>query len=204
MEHAEQPSALASYLETDPTAPTATITSPGDGATVEGRFVTVTADVQSAYGIGWVDLLVDGNVYGQAYEPPYTMTWNTTYFSGGTYTLSVRAHDVAGNVTESAPVQVQLPADTQAPSVAILSPSEGTSVSGLLWVTADATDDRQIMFLELLLDGMPVAGSSMAAYPIYWDTTMGSNGPHTLEVRARDFAGNSTLSAPVHIVIDNP
>jgi len=187
----------------DRTAPTATLTSPVDGATVGERFVTVTAAVEDAHGIGWVDLLVDGSVYGQASEPPYTLTWDTTYFNGGTYTLSVRAHDAAGNPTESTPVQVQLPADTQAPHVSIASPAEGASVSGMLWVTADATDDRQIMFLELLVDGMPVAGSSMAASPIYWDSTMGTNGPHTLEVRARDFAGNSTLSAPVHIVIDN-
>jgi chitinase len=187
----------------DRTAPTATLTSPADGATVGGRFVTVTAATEDAHGIGWVDLLVDGSVYAQASEPPYTLTWDTTYFSGGTYTLSVRAHDVAGNVTESTPVQVQLPADTQAPMVSIVSPAEGTSVSGMMWVTADATDDRQVMFLELLVDGMPVAMSTMASQPIYWDTTSSTNGPHTLEVRARDFAGNVAVSAPVHVIFDN-
>ena len=40
-------------------------------------------------------------------------------------------------------------------------------------------------------------------YALAWDTRTVSNGAHTLTARARDAAGNSTLSAPVTVNVAN-
>jgi regulation of enolase protein 1 (concanavalin A-like superfamily) len=40
-------------------------------------------------------------------------------------------------------------------------------------------------------------------YSHLWDTTSAPNGPHTLEARAYDLAGNSTDSVPVSVIVSN-
>ncbi len=90
------------------------------------------------------------------------------------------------------------------PTVAITSPASGAQVSGIVNVTADASDNIGVAGVQFLVDGVN-AGVEDAAppYALAWDTRTVSNGAHTLTARARDAAGNSTLSAAVPVNVAN-
>ena len=94
--------------------------------------------------------------------------------------------------------------DTTPPTVAITSPASNAQVSGIVNVTANASDNVGVAGVQFLVDGVN-AGVEDAAppYTLAWDTRTVSNGAHTLTARARDAAGNSTLSAPVPVNVAN-
>jgi hypothetical protein len=56
--------------------------------------------------------------------------------------------------------------------------------------------------VQFLLDGVPLGSEDTTApYSISWNTATASNGAHTLSARARDAAGNQTISASVAVTV---
>jgi subtilisin family serine protease len=89
----------------DTTAPTTSITSPSNGATVSGT-VTVQASASDNVGVSRVELYVDGSLVGTDTTSPYSFSWDTTTVGNGSHNLQTRAYDAAGNVGSSAVVSV--------------------------------------------------------------------------------------------------
>jgi hypothetical protein len=187
----------------DNTLPTASILSPSAGATVEG-LVAVSANAADAQGLESVELLVNGSVVARRDSAPYDFTWDSRRLGPGTYTLTLRARDLAGNETTSTAVQVNIPPDVTPPTATITEPADGTTASGTLLVTVSASDDRHADILELRVDGEILYSSYNGTLGFYWDTTTLTNGPHTLVARAYDDARNMAESAPVTIFVSNP
>ena len=91
-----------------------------------------------------------------------------------------------------------------APNVAITSPAANAQVSDILNVTAIASDNVGIVGVQFLVDGVNAGVEDTASpYALAWDSRTVANGAHTLTARARDAAGNSTLSAPVPVNVAN-
>jgi hypothetical protein len=87
----------------DTQKPTISITSPAAGSTVSGKVsVAVSANDTGGSGLSRVDFLVNGSVVSTNQVQPYGFSWDTTGLAGGNYTLSVKAYDGAGNVSDSA------------------------------------------------------------------------------------------------------
>ncbi|HYF80149.1 MAG TPA: Ig-like domain-containing protein [Symbiobacteriaceae bacterium] len=91
----------------DKQAPTVSISSPTDGATVSGD-VTVTATATDNVGLVKVVLYVDGKAAATATTAPYSFAWSSSSVADGTHTLVANAYDAAGNVGKSAAVQVNV------------------------------------------------------------------------------------------------
>jgi subtilisin family serine protease len=89
----------------DTTAPTTSITSPANGATVSGT-VTVSANASDNVGVSRVELFVDGALAGTDTTSPYSFSWNTAAVANGSHTLQTRAYDAAGNSGSSSAVGV--------------------------------------------------------------------------------------------------
>lgn len=103
----------------------------------------------------------------------------------------------------SAPIWVDqggtAPTDTTAPTVnAAVSGS-----SGIITLSANASDNVGVSRVEFLVDGVLVGTDSTAAYSMTLDSTTLANGSHTLTARAFDAAGNSATSAAVTFSISN-
>ncbi len=94
--------------------------------------------------------------------------------------------------------------DTVAPMVTITAPAASSQVADVVNVTADAADNVGVAGVQFYVDGV-VSGveDTVAPYALAWDTRSASNGPHTLSARARDAAGNSTLSSNVTVSVAN-
>lgn len=92
--------------------------------------------------------------------------------------------------------------DAIAPTVSILSPSAGATVSGTIAVTVNAADDVAVASVSLAVDGVTITSSSTAPFTNTWNTATVTNGTHTITVTARDAAGNKTSSA-VQVSVSN-
>jgi hypothetical protein len=93
-------------IQIDTVAPTVSITSPANGATVTGnlKIVATPADAQS--GVASVAYYVDGVLVGTTTSSPWQLPWNTKKASSGQHVLTAVATDRAGNRTTSAAVTV--------------------------------------------------------------------------------------------------
>ena len=191
----------------DNTAPTVALTAPANGATVSGT-VNLTATATDNVGVAGVQFLLNGaNLGPEDTTSAYTTSWNTTTATNGTYTLTARARDAAGNITTSTARTVTVnntTADTTAPTVALTGPADGASVSGTVTITATASDNVGVAGVQFLVNGDPLgAEDTSSPYSTSVVTTPAQNGTYTLTARARDAAGNITTSAPITVTVDN-
>jgi len=93
--------------------------------------------------------------------------------------------------------------ETVPPTVAITAPAGGATVAGGITITADATDNVAVDYVDFFRNGIFIGTDSAAPYEISWDTTTASNGNQPLTAVAYDTSGNSTTSAPVSVTVVN-
>jgi hypothetical protein len=94
--------------------------------------------------------------------------------------------------------------DTQAPSVSIMSPSAGSSVSGQVLVDVVATDNVGVSSVSLYVNGKLVGTDDAAPYEFSWDSQGVADGTVTLGVTAVDAAGNQGGSSETVDVANAP
>jgi hypothetical protein len=191
----------------DTTPPTVTMTSPASGAAVSGT-IAVTATAADNVSVGSVQFQLDGANLGAAdAASPYVYSWDSTKTANGSHTLRAIATDGAGNTTTSASVTVTLDnttKDTTAPTVTVTAPASGAKVSGVVTVSANATDNVSVASVQFQLDGANVgAADSASPFTYSWDTTKATNAAHTLRAIATDGAGNSTTSTAITVTVSN-
>lgn len=92
--------------------------------------------------------------------------------------------------------------DRTAPSVTITSPAANATVSGVLRVTASASDDRAVSSVTFGVDNGPTVEDAAAPFEATWDTRNFTDGAHAIAAVARDAAGNAA-SAAVTVTVSN-
>jgi C1A family cysteine protease len=106
------------------------------------------------------------------------------------------AKDAAGNsATNSISVsQNVVSADVTAPAVSITSPASGSSVSGTVSVSVNASDNVGVKSVTLSVDGTIVSTLTATPYNFSWNTTNVADGNHSVSAKATDAAGNTNTS----------
>lgn len=85
--------------------------------------------------------------------------------------------------------------DTIPPALSLVSPANGATVSDILNVAADATDDIGVIGVLFKADGNVVdSEDTLPPYTTLLNTAQLRNGIHTIEATARDAAGNTSNS----------
>lgn len=136
-----QPSTSDRSTSTDTIAPTASITSPANRATVSGT-ITVTAAASDNVAVTRVEFWLDGVLQGTDATSPYSWSWDTTTATSGGHSLFSQAFDAAGNMGSSSAVNVTVDnaGDTTPPSApGNLTASPAKRKINLSW--AASTDD---------------------------------------------------------------
>jgi hypothetical protein len=182
-------SELYSDSAPDPLPPSVALTSPAAGSTLS-KTTTVSASATDDRSVHRVEFYCDGVLLETDMTAPYSLSWNTTLVPNGSHTLTARAYDGFDNPSSSAPVTVSIDNDKTAPSVSITSPASGTTVSGSVGISVEATDNVGVTNVSFYVDNLYLGADSSAPYSIPWDTRQSTNGPHTLTVHADDAVGN--------------
>ena len=184
----------------DVDAPTVSMLTPGGGATVSA-VVIVEASANDNIGVASVTLHLDGAVLSNYSAAPFNFAWDTITASNGAHTLSATASDFAGN-SSSASITVtvnNVVAGAAPPTISITSPVQNKRVSGVVSVIVAARDDLAVTKVQLFVDGAPVVTSQAAPFTTKWDTKKVKVGIHTLQCKAYDGSGNTTMSATVTV-----
>jgi hypothetical protein len=95
-------------------------------------------------------------------------------------------------------------ADATPPTVAITAPSDNATASGVIVISADASDNVGVAGVQFEVDG-DIFGPEITVPPFRasWNSFLTANGPHTLGAVARDAAGNKAAGIPVTVVVSN-
>ncbi len=188
---------------TDTTPPTITITTPTSSATYATGSSSLTLGGTASDNVG-VTQVTWANSRGGSGTATGTTSWTASGIAlqTGTNVLTMTARDAAGN-TKTASLTVTL-SDTTPPSVTMTAPTNGTTVSGPITLSATATDNVGVAGVQFKLDGTNLGAEVLAApYTLPWTTTTVTNGTHTLTAVARDAAGNLAISAGVNVNVAN-
>lgn len=110
--------------------------------------------------------------------------------------------DSAKAVASAKSTTSTVPADTQAPTISITSPTGG-SVSGVVPVNVSYTDNVGVTRVELYVGTTKVATDSESPFAFSWETAGLADGSYTLKAMAYDAAGNAGTSALVSVTLGN-
>ena len=138
-----------------------------------------------------------------------TTAGNTGIVSGLTcgtnYTLAVDAFDATGNSSPKTTIMVStLPcADTTPPTVTLTAPTNGSTMTGTVNTSANATDNVGVTRVDFFRDGVSAGSDSTAPYTVQVSTTTIADGSHTFSARAYDSAGNIGNTSSVAVNVSN-
>jgi O-glycosyl hydrolase len=189
----------------DTQAPTVSLTAPASGATVSGT-VTLSASASDNVRVVGVQFRVDGvNVGTEDPGAPFSRSWDSRTATNGTHSVTAVARDAAGNVrTSSARTVTVSNGDTQAPTVSLGAPAAGSTVSGTVTLSANASDNIGVVGVQFRVDGINVGTEDTSSpYSRSWDSLTATNGSHSLTAVARDAAGNTSTSAVRTVTVSN-
>jgi hypothetical protein len=145
-----------------------TITNPSQGETVAGT-VNVTTDTNCDE----VKFYIDGTLVKDDTSSPFDYTWDTTGYSNGSHTILAEGYK-SGVLKDTDSVTVTV--DNVSYYVTITNPANGSTVSGTVAVTTDTNCDE----VKFYIDGTLVKDDTSSPFDYTWDTTLYSEGSHTI------------------------
>ena len=140
------------------------------------------------------------NLIGQ----PTGTAFADTGMRPGTYYYVVKAEDAAGNLSPPSNEVSGVAPDMTAPVVSVSAPVAGSVVSGVVGLSASASDDVGVVGVQFRVDGVNVGAevSGSSPYSGSWDSRLVADGSHVVSAVARDAAGN-TWSSSVSVTVSN-
>lgn len=185
----------------DNTAPVVNITAPTNGSTVNGA-VTVAVTATDNVGVSKVEFWRDGLLVETKTTAPYDFVWDTTTGIDRSYTLQAKAYNLVNTVSIST-INVNV-VNNAPPVVSITAPTNNATVSGVVTISANASDTQGINRVEFYRDGSVLLGTDTTApYSFDWNTTIVTTGSHTLTAKAFDTPGNSTTSTAITVIVQD-
>ena len=154
------------------------------------------------------DILMGHIEYWQANDPTIVSIYQGATISTPRQTPPNLPASIATPVLP-APVPVR-PVPAPAPvaaatNVALLAPSAGATLSGVVAVSGSINMTLDAAESYLLVDGTEIGSNRVESAPFNYslDTTKLTNGQHTLQLWARDTSNGTSLSTPVTVTVSN-
>ncbi|MDD5411956.1 MAG: Ig-like domain-containing protein [Methylobacter sp.] len=136
--------------------------------------------------------LVEGGIFTKATFQPLTdnraQVAFTTSAGDGRKQISVEFRDTDGTVA-TASLEGGVLIDSQAPSLTLTNPANGSVISQPITIDATASDESGIAKVEFFIDDQRVAGITAAPFSYNWNTNNSTDGAHSIRVVATDIAG---------------
>ncbi len=161
-----------------------------------------------------IGTLTPGRAGAQVLSAEYTLPFGSQQAIRGVFRYGGSAGPcVSGpfNDHDDLSFNVIVPEDTAPPTVAITAPAPAVTVSGMVTLMANASDDVGVARVEFYIRPNRVGSSdsligsdASAPFSVVWNTTQApAASSYVLTARAFDFSGKSSTSAPQVQVVDN-
>ena len=128
---------------------------------------------------------------------------------GDSFTVNILAYDADGLASDIVSTSLsfnadgEAPPDTEVPSIAIMNPDDGDSLSGIVEIFAKGDDNQELKNIDLYIDGLLVDSLAMPDYYPYpelifeCDTSLYAEGRHNITAVATDQAGLSNQTSVI-------
>ena len=134
----------------------------------------------------------------------YTITSAGTYYVGVYHATARRAVTTSYTATVTYYAE-DGSSDVIDPEVTLTAPNDGVTLSDSVTITATATDDTGVAYVDCNFGGTNLASDYSSPYSWTFDTNTVGDGFHTITVTAYDAAGNfASDSVTVEVFNDNP
>jgi hypothetical protein len=199
---------IDNYEADDNIPPTGTIIHPPSAATVS-ETILIQVSAYDNVEMGFVDFIIDGSFAGQDSVLPYEYQWNTTVeVEDADHIINVNLTDAVGNTTALFPVTVRVnnidEPDIIPPNVVIYEPAANQTVSGMVNITAIATDNVSINRVEFYHNYELEFIVTSYPYQYEWNSTDAEDdSEHIWYVKAFDTSENNTQTQPIAVFVDN-
>ncbi|MFO0810531.1 MAG: peptidylprolyl isomerase [Gemmataceae bacterium] len=194
----------------DITPPTLTLISPALNQTFSAN-PTIQGKATDNVGVTKLEVQVDNvnSFQSLAFAADGSFSYTPSVTTDGNHSVYFRAFDAAGNVSQYLTFAYTLRTDSVAPTVTITSPTNGQTFATNPIVNGTASDNVGVTAVEARVDGgaftnaafNPTAGTYSFTTSLATDGS--ADGPHTVDVRARDAAGNLSALASVTFTLDS-
>jgi hypothetical protein len=181
----------------DGTPPAVSITSPTPGP-VSGN-VSITANATDNVAVSKVRFWAGSTYLGYDTSFPYSKAWNTAAGPNGSYVIKAQAFDTSNNVTTVQIAVTVVNADSTPPTIAITSPGGATGTAN---INVSASDTQGLQKVQFWVDSTYLGYDASAPYSKSWNTTLLTDGTHTVRARAVDWANNMTETT-MSVVVAN-
>jgi hypothetical protein len=140
--------------------------------------------------------------------PTWTATLDTTQYTDGAHTLTIRSHDYAGHTTEQ---WVEIIVDNTDPSISISMPIANQYIDGVFTFQIAADDSPSVEYIGVDYVEISVFGEThYATYNAqtgYYEYTVStytiSDGTYNVSAWVYDLAGRLTSTGPMDFNVDN-
>lgn len=93
--------------------------------------------------------------------------------------------------------------DTTPPMVQITSPANNSTISGIVAININASDNKGVAKVEIYIDGDFSGETTSAPWGFTWDTELWDNDDYTLQAKAYDTSNNVGTSNYVDVTVQN-
>lgn len=180
----------------DTQAPTVDLTSPVNDGKVTGT-VKIQATATDNTGVSKVEFYVNSSLVKTSTTAPHAYDWATDAIANGTYLLSAKAFDSAGNTTsDSVSVTVEN-GDKEAPTTPTNLQAKATAYNKVALTWTASTDNIGVTGYVVYRNTVPVA--TLGNVTSFTDT-VSANTAYSYKVQALDKVGNkSAATAAVQV-----
>ena len=180
----------------------AEITKPLSSETVSSP-VTVSTEIHAQNGFYKAEFYIDDKLEYTDYDMPYEWNWDTKQYTETEHKITAKAYDMLGlKISTSITVFV----DNTTPTVSIKEPRLENVYYGILRVSVNATDNKELSKVHFRVDNTEWLSMTYNLTDLLWkydlNTTTLSDGQHILMVLALDKASNPA-TASTTLLIDN-
>ena len=95
------------------------------------------------------------------------------------------------------------PGDNVPPTVSFVTPTSNANLSGVVTCEVNASDDREMGYVDFFVDGKKKKTVKVLPYAFDWDTSVLKNGTYTLKATAYDASGNSASTEEIEVTTSN-
>jgi len=185
----------------DTTAPTVSLTAPGNSSTLSGT-VAITASASDNIGVSKVEFYSNGTLLFAGNVTPYTYNWNTASVANGSYTLTAKAYDNAGNIGQSSSVLVTVLNNAAAPTVTAFTMPTTASSTVVTISSFTATDNTAVTgYLVTETAAIPAANAVGWSASVPASFTFSSTGVKTAYAWAKNAAGIVSVAKSCGVTI---